>query len=141
VTIADADIDDLDAGEVIKLSVKRNSLLGTLFASFIRSVWTSLFCVPSSIDEGVGVGSDTNSKEYTSAEPQKAETAKGGAGEHAEDIAEAMTLLNDPEFRRLKAMYSLAGKTHIWQLMPKEEPSERAVILPDPFNAEVKNAA
>ena len=127
VTLTEADIDDLHAGEVIKLSVKRRSLLGMLFAAFIRSVWTEIFCSPATSDDGASARYDAVTEDYSAAEPSTEES-----GENAEAVAEAIKLMNDPEFLRLKAMYALADDSHIWTLTPTSEPPGRAVVYNGP---------
>lgn len=123
ITLADAAIADLVADEIIQLKPKNRGLLGTLFASYIRAKWTALF---------YRAPKEAKRKAKT-AEQQAEQPAEAQAPEFNVspiEAAEVETLLNDPEFLRLKAMYRLSQQMdYIWQLRPKQEPTDRAVTL------------
>ncbi|MDR1130860.1 MAG: hypothetical protein LBL15_00380 [Oscillospiraceae bacterium] len=133
-TFADAEIDDLDAGEVVKLAAKRRGLLGTLFASYVRAAWTALtFRNPEKA--GTETGKDADAAESAPVTGQTAEAV-------SPDAAETLRLINDPEFLRLKAMYALAnGSGYIWQLVPRPEPAGKAAAPAHRFAADEKTAA
>ena len=123
ISYSDAEIRDLQAAEVIKLSPKRRSLLRTLLESYVRSKWTELMhSKPRPEPEPDREIPDTQEPSYQDSAPP--------VDMQSPELAEALRLLDDPEFLRLKAMFKLTqGTGDIWQLVKKKEQTDRAVTV------------
>lgn len=123
-TLADSSIADLDAQEVIQLKNRGRGLLGTLLAAFVRASWTTLFH---------RAPKEATQLEAAPTQPEGEPEAPAGHDASAPEISqdeftEFQALMADTEFQRIRAMYRLTRETDcLWQLIPKETPSDRAV--------------
>jgi len=132
VTIADAEIEDIQTDAMIMISAKPHSILGALILSALRSLWLSLFGktavsaererVTNVVAESVDAASSIENENDTDADCDvksiagPAETEKPTEAVKVVDdyksaeqpmtleMNEAIELLQDPKFRRLVAM-------------------------------------
>ena len=134
ITVADANIADLIAEEVVQLKTRRRGLLGTLFASFVRSLWTAL--VYGSPRDHEADEPDTVEDEDDDNEDAEYTAIEGSAPMNTPlHITDAEALTHDPEFVRLKSMYQLTrDRGYIWQLVPNPLGLDKAVTMAEhPF--------
>lgn len=96
-TVAVCQVETVRADQVIYLTARKRSIIGALFAGFVRRLWMMLKArVPVDAEyEPVQKDSEGAEAEHQASEPKAA-----GADPNAE-------LLNDFEFKRLAAMYRL----------------------------------
>lgn len=132
-TVARSQIGELHCDDVVNLPVKRRSLFGTLFSSFLRGLWTSLTC-------GAPKG-EVMDAEWKPAEP-KPEAETGGDRAEAkqpseEPKAEAQTtrftdLETDFEFLRLAGLYRLLKSHGYYVRLAPAEPAQSTEPFPGP---------
>lgn len=93
ITASDTDIENLETDEFIKLSAGKRSLLGTLFASAVRSKWATLMYHMNDHDEKCDIPEDDD---FGDDEIDFAEVSKNTGEEN---------LSQDPELQRIIEMY------------------------------------
>lgn len=121
-TVADCEIGELRADNVINLPVKKRGLLGTLLASWLRGLWASLF-YRAPKEPSAPMDADWTPK---AAEESTVESVVQSPG--ARSVTDA-DLEEDFEFKRLKAMYRLTrGQGYYLRLVSVEPPAA------DPFS-------
>ena len=151
-TVAGCEIGELRCDDVINLPAKHRSLLGTLLASFFRSLWCSWFCrAPEDGKEQVMDAAWTPQGEKQperAAQPEQAAPAAQAETPRADpDLADHppvfgpsfQDLEDDFEFKRMAAMYRFhKGQGYYVRLFPVEQDAEQR---PFPGEAVVHPAA
>ena len=141
ITLADSDIGNLYSDDVTYLPVKSRSLLGTLFTSFMRSVWFWLIGAGYEFYEDA----DTDAEEIS--ETAECCDAKEELGLQPNDeiVSEPVDddLSNDAEFQRIKQSYLLAKDAGFSiQIVPKETQTDAtATVIPQFAGSAEKNVA
>lgn len=142
-TLNDCDIGELRCDNVVNLPAKHRSLLGTLLASSLRSLWCSWFRrVPK---DGKNQTMDTDWKpqsgrEQPASQPipeaPAAQVSQPAPEDNASFGAAYQDLEDDFEFKRLAALYRLnKGKGFYLRLFPLEASSELPAEPPFPEEA------
>jgi hypothetical protein len=93
--LADADVEDMQADEIVRLSPKRHSLYGALLLSSLKTFFTWLRVTVKDLFD------DTLRKNGYERAEVSADKPDAGPELSEEDAA----LVNDPEFRRFAALY------------------------------------
>lgn len=120
-TVADSEIGELRADDVVNLPAKKRGLVGTLLASWLRGLWASLFCRAPKESKAKA---DAMDADWT---PQTAEEAvpTGPAilSTTEKNMANA-DFEDDFEFKRLKALYQMTrGQGYYLRLVSMEPPA------------------
>ena len=118
VTLVDSDIGTLQSNDVTYLAVEPRGLLGTLFASFMRSVWfwfNGEYLIEE-LDSDDEFDEESELKAYDEAD---------------DEMQENDTLSEDEEFLRIKEAYINAKETgYTVQLIPNETQTESNEVVP-----------
>jgi len=134
IAYCDSEILNLDADEAVKLAPKRRSLLRVLFASFISAKWVELTTPKQRVNCSFEDDNDEDQQKAPYAQDANVQAAYQAAEATTPELEEAARLMRDPEFLKVKALYRLTQETgDIWQLVPKAEPTDRAVTAFQPF--------
>lgn len=125
-TVALSEVNEVKAAEVVHLSRKKRSLLGTLFASLLRSWWTALVAAPMTA-EAVDADYRPDEKDAPAEDSceQKIPLSKG---------AVQLNALGDPELTRFVTMFELCRHEGCTLKVIPGTPEENAPILD--FNKE-----
>lgn len=146
-TVAGCEIGELRCDDVVNLPAKHRSLLGTLLASFFRTLWCSWFCrAPEDgkerVMDAVWTPQNANQPEQA-AQPEQAETAAQAEAPQDDPVAEPggpafspayQDLEDDFEFKRLAGLYRLnKGRGFYLRLFPLEAAAGQTPepLLPD----------
>lgn len=149
-TVAGCEIGELRCDDVVNLPTKHRSLLGTLLASFFRSLWCAWFCrAPEDGKEQVmdAAWAPVDGKQPKQAQPS--ETPDTSAQAETAQVATAtesgtpmfgpsyQDLEDDFEFKRLAAMYRFnKGNGYYVRLFPIDQDVEQS-----PFPGEAVHPA
>lgn len=143
-TVAGCEIGELRCDDVVNLPAKHRSLLGTLLASFLRSLWSSWFC--RTPKDGKDQAMDAEWKpqsggEQPASQPIPETPAEQGSQPAPENNVTAFgsayqDLEDDFEFKRLAGLYRLnKGRGFYLRLFPLEAAAEQPSEAPIPGEA------
>lgn len=145
VTIADAEIEDVQTDELVTISAKPHSIFGALILSVLRSMWLSVFGskatavqreqLPQVVAELVAEDGEVAAE---SESDHASEVIAPAAEPITQEMQDALELLADPQFRRLMAMRKMQ-KAHGGTWMLRRTPA--AIDIPGEDFEEEHDAA